>query len=255
MEKRWIRLWLQIWDSKWVQKPFTYLDAWLWLCSHANWKDGVINWENQIINVKRGEILTSQMKLAKTWGWSQKKVRGWLQRATKFQDITYRTSSKWTKISICKYEGWNSMGQTQDLQKNNRGLTEDDNSRSKEVKEGKELNTLSVSKKPETDSRVKKLLSFWGEEFKKRFNVTYPASFGKEGKLLKDALALYDWKVKSFMDAFWLEFVDNGNDVLGKRRPTIGVFYSKIPELIVLYEDSQQKKYEYEKEDMEWVKH
>ena len=138
----WIHLHRTIFESKWVQKPFTYLDAWIWLCLNANWQDGVCNWDNQIIEIKRGQILTSQRKLAKIWGWSQKRVRTFLKRATKWNDIGLETASKWTMITICKYDTYNNKGHTEDAQKTHKRRTEDDNIRSKE---GKELKTCRQS--------------------------------------------------------------------------------------------------------------
>lgn len=48
--------------------------------------------------------------------------------------------------------------------------------------------TKSSSPKKKSDPRITQLLKFWGWEFDEHLGTTYTASFGRDGKLLKDLL-------------------------------------------------------------------
>ena len=64
-----------------------YFRAWLWLISEAAWKSRrvtVINGRTlEIVELERGQLSHSRRYMAKTWGWSEKRVRTFLKRLEK----------------------------------------------------------------------------------------------------------------------------------------------------------------------------
>lgn len=59
----------------WNSGRFSRGQAWVDLLLQANWRDRTVMWANKPITVKRGQVLTTQLQLAKAWGWNRKTVR------------------------------------------------------------------------------------------------------------------------------------------------------------------------------------
>lgn len=92
--------------SHWIyqpERPRTWEEAWidlLMMASHTNSKK-TIGWD--LIDIQRGQILTSQEKLSKEWIWDRNSVRNFLRLLEKDSMIILETTSKFTKITICQY--------------------------------------------------------------------------------------------------------------------------------------------------------
>ncbi len=69
MASGWVKLHRQI-TEHWIydDKPYDRRSAWNDLIMSANHKDGKLNIGNQIIVVKRGSFITSEVKLGERWG-------------------------------------------------------------------------------------------------------------------------------------------------------------------------------------------
>lgn len=77
----WIKLYRNITDN-WIYKEkrkFSKFEAWLDILLFANYKDNKFLFEGKLLEIKRGQILTSEVKLANKWDWSRKKVRNFLK--------------------------------------------------------------------------------------------------------------------------------------------------------------------------------
>ena len=59
--------------------------------------------DSSILHLQRGQILTSQTKLAKTWGWSRDKVQRYLALLERDQMIKLQTDNRKTIVTICNY--------------------------------------------------------------------------------------------------------------------------------------------------------
>lgn len=71
----WIKLHREIQDNKfWLKERFTKAQAWIDLILLAHYSDEKLLVGYKNILIKRGEILTSQRKLAKRWQWARKSV-------------------------------------------------------------------------------------------------------------------------------------------------------------------------------------
>ena len=158
MNQGWIHLWREILTSKLLIKPYSYFEAWIWLILGANWKDGICNWNNHLISVKRGQVLTSQLKLSKAWGWSRSKVECFLKKLQQLQDIYLETTPNYSRITICKYAGYNDEPATHSKLTVNQQAT---NSKligtieeGKEGKEGKEDKSKDLPPKEKTGGKL-----------------------------------------------------------------------------------------------------
>lgn len=78
----WISIYRQI-QEHWLWKsnePFDKRSAWIDLLLMVNHKSEKIDFDNKILDVGRGEKITSIDKLSKRWKWSRHKVSDFLNR-------------------------------------------------------------------------------------------------------------------------------------------------------------------------------
>ena len=75
----WFKLYRQMENNiLWQDKPFAKGQAWIDLILMANIADGDVLSKGVVVHVKRGQVFRTQKYLADRWGWSIKKVRGFL---------------------------------------------------------------------------------------------------------------------------------------------------------------------------------
>lgn len=89
-------------------KPFTKLEAWLWLLSSAAWKPISRRISGRNIELKRGQLVASSRFLADRWRWKEPRVRRFLTLlktdAGHDAQIDTQTDSGVTIITIRKYD-------------------------------------------------------------------------------------------------------------------------------------------------------
>ena len=108
----------------------------------ANWKDGKFKG----VDIPRGSFVTSIRKLAKETGLSVKQVRVSLEHLKMTHELAHTTTSKYSIITINKYNDYQIDGTQIDNQRANKGQTKGNN-RIKEKKEIKEINIKEKYKK------------------------------------------------------------------------------------------------------------
>lgn len=111
----WIKLYRKIRENKYWLEPrrFNKAEAWIDLLLKASYKDQEIVLGNLNLNLKAGQFVTSQLKLSELWKWDREMVNKFLLRLKNDRQITYKTSNKYTIITICN---WNSY-QNPDIEK------------------------------------------------------------------------------------------------------------------------------------------
>lgn len=107
----WIALYRQIRDS-WIWKnnePFDKRSAWIDLLLDVNHKNKKIPFENDFIEIERGQTLTSIKQLADRWKWSRHKVSDFLDRLEQDTMIVQVRDSRKTLVSIVNYEKYQDL--------------------------------------------------------------------------------------------------------------------------------------------------
>jgi hypothetical protein len=102
----WIKLHRKIKDH-WLykeSKKFTKFEAWIDLLLEANHKDNKFLLGSELVEVKRGQTITSIRKLCERWGWSNTKVTQYLNLLQNDGMIWVESDSKKTVITIVNYE-------------------------------------------------------------------------------------------------------------------------------------------------------
>ena len=115
----WISIHRKIQNSWiWEDKPFSKGQAWIDIIMMVNHKDNKIVLGNELILVKRGSRITSEVKLAKKWGWSRTKVRDFLSLLEKDKMIYKTSDNKKTTLTVVNYNDYQDMQTTEKHQKN-----------------------------------------------------------------------------------------------------------------------------------------
>ncbi len=78
---------------------FSHTEAWLDLVVSANHADRMV----KDVLVRRGQLLTSLVRLAKLWGWDRKTVRKFLKDLVSGTEIGTAKTNRYTMITICNY--------------------------------------------------------------------------------------------------------------------------------------------------------
>lgn len=155
----WIKLHRKL-QEHWLyqeKRKFSRYEAWLDLLMMVNHKDNKIMQDGELVEVKRGERITSIRQLMESWDWSNTKVTKFLKTLEQDGMILCKiTPKKKTHITILKYEEYQGVSgdsdseeKTQKRQTNDREATQ--NNINKNVKneknEKKKHYSTSVNKK------------------------------------------------------------------------------------------------------------
>ena len=104
-----------IWSK---DKPFDCRSAWIDLILLANHKDNTFPLGTEMVEVKRGSFVTSELKLSDRWGWSKTKVRNFLKLLENDNMIHKISDHKKTAIVIVNYSVWQDKETTEKAEEN-----------------------------------------------------------------------------------------------------------------------------------------
>lgn len=108
----WISLYRKI-QEHWLwtkRRKFSQFEAWISLLFKANFKDTKIMVGDNVVEIKKGSFITSEVKLAEEWKWDRSTVRKFLKTLEEQKMIQKNSTSKYTSISI---ENWDLYQNTQ----------------------------------------------------------------------------------------------------------------------------------------------
>lgn len=101
----WISIYRDIQENwLWEIKPFSYGQAWIDLLLSVNHKEQKVLINSDFIAVKKGEMITSQVKLGGKWGWDRKKVKKFLDLLKEDSMITYEATNHFTLVKVLNYD-------------------------------------------------------------------------------------------------------------------------------------------------------
>ena len=102
-------------QNHWIyeeKRIFSRYEAWLDLLMLVNHKDSRVLQDNELIEVKRGERITSIRHLMDRWDWSNTKVVKFLELLQRDEMILFETTArKKTRIKILQYEKYQGFEQ------------------------------------------------------------------------------------------------------------------------------------------------
>jgi len=112
VERGYIKLYRRITDNKlWKEKPFTKGQAWVDMLILTNYQADTLFVRGIEIEIKRGQLGRSEVKLAERWGWSRGKIRRYFDFLKKEGNIEQQTKHQkgivTSVITILNYEDYN----------------------------------------------------------------------------------------------------------------------------------------------------
>lgn len=161
-EKGWVKIYRDIQDNElWKSdEPFDKRAAWIDLISMANHKDNEIVFNGNAVVVKKGQLITSELKLAKKWHWSKDKVRRYLSLLKRLGMITKECTTKCTTITLVNYSKFQGERTTDNTTNKTRHKTADntaDDTQTRMIKndkENKEGDAPLYSSDPERNAEI-----------------------------------------------------------------------------------------------------
>jgi hypothetical protein len=143
-------------SDQFTNEPYCERAAWCWLLTNAAWKDTTQrNHKGEVVQVRRGQYHTSIRALAGHWGWSIKRVRSFLKVLEKCAAAGTAGGQAGTIITICKYDEYQSVGQSEGTAKGTASRTDgaQPGHTKEEGKEGKEEKNSAAAPRPSDVSR------------------------------------------------------------------------------------------------------
>lgn len=194
-------------------KPYDRTHAWLDILLSANHQDKKILLGNQLITIEKGSFITSEVKLSDKWGWSRKKVRGFLEVLERDKMLAKKSTSKYTSLTIVNYGLYQNQGTTEDTseehQKNSTGTSKEhqkntnnnDNNDNNENNDNKSISKgTSPTFKPPTVDEVKQYCKERNNNIDSEAFVNFYISKGwmiGKNKMKDWKAAIVTWEKKS----------------------------------------------------------
>lgn len=161
----WIKLDRSI-QEHWLyqeKRKFSRYEAWIDLLMLANYKDNKFMLGNELIEVKAGSFVTSELKLMARWDWGKAKLRTFLEMLENEGMIVKKSDRKKTTITICNYSVY------QESEKENRPQTDhvqtmsepqtDTTKKERKIKNSKEVNSNSRKREVYDEASIEYQLS------------------------------------------------------------------------------------------------
>lgn len=175
-DKGWIKLHRQLQDCPlWYCERFSKGQAWVDLLLMTNHSDKKIVFNGQMMVVKRGQYLTSMLKLAEKWQWDRKTVKSFLSLLIKDNMISVETDNHRTLITIENY----SVFQMSDDEELDNAL---DNTLDTEITNGTDTGLDTRTDTNKNIKNVKNINICSNEQLKTDFDVIYKSYPKKVGK-------------------------------------------------------------------------
>jgi uncharacterized phage protein (TIGR02220 family) len=144
--------------DNWVWMDPEFFRAWIWLLMLANFDDNESILSGSIIEVKRGELITSLFTIVRETGLSMKRARNFLKNLEKGHMIVTEKGNKWTKITICNYDTYQVAGQTKGTQRARKGANRGQTEGNTIIKDN-ELNTTIINSVKDFVDNFNKIIS------------------------------------------------------------------------------------------------
>lgn len=149
-----------LWKDTRKKTPF---EAWVDLMLRAQYTDGKEAFGVDFVTLERGQILTSQLQLSKSWGWTRKAVTAFLRALERDSMVVVECTNKWSKLTICNYESYQGTGAAKvtakEQQKEQQAVQQGDTYKKEEERKKKEK----IYSAPFEDEKLNETWRAWVE--------------------------------------------------------------------------------------------
>lgn len=202
-QKGWIKIHRSI-SSHWISQKPEYLAAWVQILINVNHTTEKNLFGNKLLECKRGESLKSLDTWAQIFGssWTKKKVRNFFKLLENDSMIVTNSERITTRLSVCKYDSYQSSGHADETQGKRKGHAEGtQRAPNKNVKNVKNVKKEEIKKRQVapfvfvTDEELKKVEEKYGSKESVDWAIeklnNYKGSNGKKYK--SDYHVLIGW--------------------------------------------------------------
>jgi hypothetical protein len=123
MMQGWISLHRKILDNPIVCKNSDYFSVWCYLLLKATHKEREVLFKNEVITLKKGQLITGRKSIASKFNITESKVQRILKRLEIEQQIEQQTSTKNRLITVLNWEDYQESEQQIEQQVNNKRTT------------------------------------------------------------------------------------------------------------------------------------
>ena len=125
-EKGYIKLHRKVWENPIFSsgERFDRRSAWIYMLTHANYRDGSFMKNGRIYHLQRGQLFTSIRYLAQIWGWDRKTVMRFLRDTETEKMITQTGTQNGTLITIVNYSKYQASDDSESEHGTTEGTTE-----------------------------------------------------------------------------------------------------------------------------------
>lgn len=226
MDKGWISIHRKILKNPLVKfsDRYSYFEAWVWLLLRATYSKQKVVLGSDIYYLKEGEIITSQLKLMKQFGWGNSKLGTFLKLYKKDGMIDVKTNNKLTMITILKFSELQNFqivtnDQTRNKQEHSNKDINKDNKVSIETRLLKFTNYVNSLKVDTNKDTKDSFIDYWTEKnlSGKKMKFEMQKTFDIKRRLLKWIQNAKDWNIKPKQETLDLRFPfdKSGNARLG----------------------------------------
>jgi DNA replication protein DnaD len=115
----WIKVHRKFKDHWLMKTKLCRAAAWLDLLMMAAHEDHKFLFDGNVVEIQRGGIITSILKLSKRWNWSRTKTKSYLELLENENMIIKKIDTKKTLITICNYDTYQEKKTSEKHQKSN----------------------------------------------------------------------------------------------------------------------------------------
>jgi len=121
----WVQLHRSI-EDHWIYDNPLYLKAWICILLNVNHESKKVTIDNELFECRRGESLRSMQTWVRLFGknWTRKKVSTFFKLLEDDAMVKYKGLRKTSHLTVCNYDTYQSKGNTEVTQKEQRSNTE-----------------------------------------------------------------------------------------------------------------------------------
>ena len=141
----WIKLHRKINDNPVLKKSRVYsnFEAFIWLLLRANYDDAKVVIGSNIYKLKQGQMITSQKKLCKQFGWGNSRLKTFLKLLENDGMIKVKSNTQLTKVTLLNWESYQDSNlKTTHKQPTTNSQPNTNKKNKEEIKKNKEQNFI-----------------------------------------------------------------------------------------------------------------
>lgn len=234
-DEGWVKLYRKSIDSQVFQNDGLW-KVWTWCLLKANHEDKWVSIKTgkgtSEVFIKRGQFIFGRKTAAKELKMVERTVHKRMLKLETMRNCDIQSDTHYSIVTILNYELYQGSEKDEVTGKvTGKGQASDTNKNDKNEKN----NNIGRPPKKETDPRVKEFLKYWGETFLQETGSPYTASFGKDGRLIKDLLKIHPLEtLKELTRNFFKDRNVREQVQQGRIGYTIGIFFKEVNRLVSL---------------------